>query len=124
MIKIVFCLRRLPTLSPDEFYRYWLENHGPLVKSHAAALRIRRYTQGHTLIDSRTDPAVAARGCEVPPYDGVAELYWDSFDDLLEAANTPQGRAAGRALLEDERTFIDLPNCSLFYVREHEIVPG
>jgi len=124
MIKIVFCLRRLPELTPDEFYRYWLENHGPLVKSHAAALRIRRYTQGHTLIDSRTDPAVAARGCEVPPYDGVAQVGWDSIEDLVEAANTPQGRAAGRALLEDERRFIDLPECSLFYVREHEIVPG
>lgn len=24
----------------------------------------------------------------------------------------------------DERRFLDLPNCSLFYVREHEIVAG
>ena len=58
MIKIVFCVRRLPTLSPDEFYRYWLESHGPLVRRHAAALRIRRYTQGHTFTDPRIDPAV------------------------------------------------------------------
>jgi uncharacterized protein (TIGR02118 family) len=122
MIKIVFCLRRLPTLSPDEFYRYWLENHGPLVRSHAATLRIRRYTQGHTFTDPRTDPAVDARGCAGLAYDGVAEVYWDSIEDLLEAASTQEGRAAGRELLEDERRFIDLPNSSLFYVREHEIV--
>ncbi len=121
MIKIVFCLRRLPTLSPDEFYRYWLQNHGPLVRSHAATLRIRRYTQGHTFSDPRTDPAATARGCEVPPYDGVAELYWDSIEDLVEAASSPDGLAAGRALLEDERRFIDLPSSSLFFVREHEI---
>jgi hypothetical protein len=41
---------------------------------------------------------------------------------LLLDASTPADRAAGRALLEDERTFIDLPNCTMFYVDEHEIV--
>jgi uncharacterized protein (TIGR02118 family) len=99
VIKIVFCLRRLPTVSPEEFYRYWLENHGPLVRSHAATLRIRRYTQGHTAADPRLAPAVSARGCEVPPYDGVAELYWNSIEDLVEAASSPEGLAAGGALL-------------------------
>jgi hypothetical protein len=64
-----------------------------------------------------------ARGCQVPAFDGVAEVYWDSVEDLLEAAGAPQGRAAGRELLEDERRFIDLPNSSMFYVNEHEIVP-
>ncbi|OBK27081.1 hypothetical protein A5634_01445 [Mycobacterium asiaticum] len=124
MIKIVFCLRRLPTLSPDEFYRYWLESHGPLVRSHAATLGIRRYTQGHGITDSRLDPAAAARGCQVPPYDGVAELYWDSIEDMIAASSSAQGRQAGRALLEDERRFIDLENSSLFFVRDHEIVAG
>jgi heme-degrading monooxygenase HmoA len=60
----------------------------------------------------------------VPPYDGVAEVYWETVEDLLDGANSPEGRAAGRALLEDERRFIDLPNSSLFFVHEHEIVPG
>jgi uncharacterized protein (TIGR02118 family) len=122
VIKIVFSLRRLPTLSPDEFYRYWLENHGPLVRSRADILRIRRYTQGHTFTDPRIDPAVEARGCQGPLYDGVAEVYWDSVEDLVEAASTPEGRAAGRELLADEQRFIDLPSSSMFYVREHEIV--
>jgi hypothetical protein len=27
MIKLVFCLRRLPHLSREEFQRYWLESH-------------------------------------------------------------------------------------------------
>jgi hypothetical protein len=124
VIEIVFCLRRLPTLSPNEFFQYWLQNHGPLVLSHAKALRIRRYTQGHLFTDTRIAPAVNGRGCQVPPYDGVAEVYWETVEDLLDGANSPEGRAAGRALLEDERRFIDLPNSSLFFVREHEIVPG
>jgi uncharacterized protein (TIGR02118 family) len=124
MIKMVLCLRRLPTLTHDEFHRYWSQRHGPLVRSHARALRIRRYTQGHTFADPRIDPAVDARGCQVPAYDGVAEVYWDSVEDLVEAGSSAQGRAAGRALRQDERRFIDLANSSLFYVREHEIVAG
>ena len=124
MIKIVFCLRRKPSLSPEEFYRYWLESHGPLVRQHAPALRIRRYTQGHTFTDPRIDPAVDARGCEVQPYDGVAEVHWDDIGDLVDAFSTEEGQAAGRALLADEQTFIDLPNSSLFFAEEHEIVPG
>ena len=124
MIKIVFCPRRLPSLSRDEFYRYWLENHGPLVRSHAATLRIRRYTQGHTFSDPRVDPAADARGCRLPPYDGVPELWWGSIEDLVEASSSSAGLEVGRALLEDERRFIDLPNSSLFFVREHEIVAG
>jgi EthD domain len=124
VIKIVFCLRRLPTLSPDEFFQYWLQHHGPLVLRHAKALRICRDTQGHSFTDARIAPAVDARGCQVPPYDGVAEVYWENVEDLLDGASSPEGRTAGRALLQDERRFIDLPNSSLFFVREHQIVPG
>src|SRR5262249_12358508 len=49
MIKLVFCLRRLPHLSRAEFQRYWGETHGPLVRRRAEALGIRRYVQLHTL---------------------------------------------------------------------------
>lgn len=122
MIKLIFCLRRLPTLSVPEFQRYWRENHAPLVRQHAPALRIRRYIQNHTVQDARLTPMLAARGGRVDAFDGVAELWWDSIEDLLEAASTRQGQIAGRALLDDERTFIDLPNSPLFFATEHNIV--
>lgn len=124
MIKIVFCLRRLPALSPDEFYRYWLDTHGPLVRSYAAALRIRRYTQGHGIADPRLNAAAEVRGCAVPPFDGVAEIYWDSVEEMFTASASAKGREAGRALLEDERRFIDLPHSSLFVARDYELVTG
>ena len=31
MIKLVFCLRRKPTLSREDFQAYWREIHAPLV---------------------------------------------------------------------------------------------
>ena len=106
MIKLVFCLRRLPVLSVSEFQRYWFENHAELVRRHSPALRIHRYTQSHTFSDVRLSPAIDSRGGRVDPFDGVAELWWDSADDLLE----------------DERTFIDLPNSPLFFTNEHVII--
>ena len=36
MIKLTFCLRRLPHLSREQFQTYWREQHAPLVAKHAA----------------------------------------------------------------------------------------
>ena len=52
----------------------------------------------------------------------MAELWWDSAEDLVEAIASEEGQAAGRALLEDERTFIDLPNSPLFFTNERVII--
>jgi uncharacterized protein (TIGR02118 family) len=122
MIKLVFCLRRLPTLSIAEFHRYWGEHHAELVRQHAPALRIRRYTQSHTFSNSLLPPVIESRGGRIDPFDGVAELWWDSVDDLLEAVSSTEGNLAGRALRSDEQTFIDLPNSPLFFSNEHMII--
>ena len=39
------------------------------------------------------------------------------------AASTEAGLAAGQALLEDERRFIDHERSPLWFVEEHELVP-
>lgn len=123
MIKLVYCLRRLPHLSREEFQRYWREVHAPLVRKHAQALRIRRYVQSHTL-DSPLNEAIRANRGGPAPYDGVAELWWDSAEEMTAAMASPEGRAAGRELLEDERRFIDLERSPLWVAQEHAIVEG
>jgi uncharacterized protein (TIGR02118 family) len=121
MTKLVFCLRRLPHLSREEFQRYWIEQHGPLVRAHAAALGIRRYVQTHTLEHPLNDVLQASRGGP-DGYDGVAELWWDDPETLAAASATPEGRAASAALLEDERRFIDLARSPLFVALERPVV--
>jgi len=121
MVKLVFCLRRKPELSLAEFQRYWRENHAPLVQSHAETLRIRRYVQVHTMDNPANEAFRRGRGGP-EGFDGVAELWWDSLDDLMAGGSTDEGRAAGRALLEDERRFIDLANSPLWVAEEHEFV--
>lgn len=123
MIKLTFCLHRLPSLSRDEFQRYWREQHAPLVARHAAALHIRRYVQMHSLPDG--DPVNAGlRASRGGPedYDGVAELWWDGLDDLAAATASDAGRAASLALLEDERRFIDLARSPLWLGHEHVVI--
>src|SRR3990172_9767493 len=123
MIKLTFCVRKLPHMSLEEFQRYWLENHGPLVRERATALRIKRYVQVHRL-DSPVNDAMRASRQAGDPYDGVAELWWDSVEEFAAAAGTPEGRQAGQELLSDERKFIDLRRCALWVGEEHEIVGG
>ncbi len=123
MIKLVFALRRLPHLSHAQFQQYWREEHGPLVAKFRTDLRIRRYVQVHTaekpvnelLRNSRDAPE---------PFDGVAELWWDSLEDLAAALEQPAGREAGAALLEDERRFVDHARSPLWVGEEHVVIDG
>ncbi len=122
MLKMIFCLRRLPHLTREEFQRYWREQHAPLVARHAASLGIRRYVQSHTVGDSRLQPVAELRGSAGKEFDGVAELWWDSADALMTAISTEAGQVAGRELLEDEARFIDLPNSPVFFTEENAVV--
>jgi len=121
VIKLTFCLVRAPHLSREDFQRYWLERHGPLVRSVAPALRIKRYVQSHTLTTPIDSGLRRARRAP-EGYDGVAELWWDSLEDLTAGGATPEGRAAGTRLLDDERTFIDLARSPLWLAEEHAII--
>ena len=119
MIKLTFCLKRLPQLSRAEFQRYWFENHAPLVAKHREVLRIRRYVQMHTGGDAMNEAIAASRNAP-GMFDGVAELWWDSFEDIA-TNDSAEARAAGLELLEDERKFIDLPNSPLFFGEEKTV---
>jgi uncharacterized protein (TIGR02118 family) len=119
MIKLVFSLRRRQDLSREEFQAYWRDQHAPLVARHAEVLQIRRYVQTHARASEVAAAQSAARGSEPDAYDGQAELWWDSLEDLVAAASAPEGQQAALDLLEDERRFIDLEHSPLWIGEEH-----
>lgn len=121
MIKLTFCLVRAPHLTRGAFQDYWLNHHGPLVASVAEVLRIRRYVQLHSLPPEASAGLRASRDAPAE-YDGVAQLWFDSSDDVLENGRRPEAQAAGLMLLEDERKFIDLPRSPLWWGEERVIV--
>jgi len=73
MVKITFCLKRLPHLSAQDFQKHWCEIHAPLVRKHQKALRIVRYVQFHSDLGPLTEKLRAFRHSP-EPYDGVAEI--------------------------------------------------
>ncbi len=123
MVKLVFCLRRRPDITEQEFHRYWREEHGPLVVRHAPALRIRRYVQLHTVPGAVNDLLAASRQSP-EAYDGVAEFWFDGPDSLTEAAATDEGRVAAAELARDEERFIDHARSPLFVAEEHPVIGG
>lgn len=122
MIKLSFAVRRRDDVDPVEFHRYWQHEHGPLVRSVAADLDIRRYVQTHR-IETPFNDALRASRSALEPFDGVAELWWDSLDALAAASGSPAGQAAGARLLEDEARFIDLARSALWLGDEVEVIP-
>ena len=123
MFKITFCLRRRADLTPEQFDAYWRDTHAPLVRRHAAALGIRRYVQSTRFDSDLAEAAAKVRGAPAP-FDGVAELWFDSRDAVKAGFSTEAGRTAGRELLEDEARFIDLANSPIWFATEREIVGG
>ena len=121
MIKIVFCLKRLPSLTHRQFANYWYQHHAPMVRSHQAALRIRRYVQSLTVDTAISEAMQKSRGAP-ESFDGVAELWFDSKAAIEANRADPAAAAAGRALLEDECRFIDLARSPLWFAEEREII--
>lgn len=126
MIKLTFCLKRKQGLTLEEFQDYWRNNHAPLVAQHKEVLGIRRYVQCHARPSDADAPLRASRAGSIEQapdtYDGVAELWFDSFEALAAQADNPAAAEAGRLLLEDERKFIDLDNSPLWFGEENVVV--
>ena len=120
MIKLVFCLRRLPHLSREEFHRYWLDTHGPLVRELAPALGVKRYTQVHTVTSAFSEAMRRHRGAP-EDFDGVAELWWDDYPATVAALSSAETMAA----VADHANFMDSHDkCAMFITEEVVIVEG
>ena len=108
MVKLIYCISKKPEMSVEEFQRYWREVHAPIA---GAIPRLRRYVQCHVV------PATYD-GSRSPGFDGAAELWWDSIEDLRAAMGTPEVQAA----VEDEKNFIDHSRVASFITTENVVV--
>ena len=120
MVKLIFCVRRRPDISEEEFHRYWREEHGPLVPNHARCSAFGR-CRGAYLVGTGDPGAGRVRGTP-EPFDGVAELWFDSVDSLMSSVASIDGVAAGEDLLVDERRFIDHARSPIFLAEEHAVL--
>jgi len=119
IIKLVGVLRRREDLPPDEFRRYWLEEHGPLVRSIVEPAGAKRYVQSHTL-DTELNAAVASGRAAGEPYDGIVEVWFEgSPEDMSALLGSEDFQRANATLIQDESRFIDSKRSSFFLTEEH-----
>jgi uncharacterized protein (TIGR02118 family) len=82
-VKLIALVTRKPGLSQAQFARYWREVHAPLA---AAIPGMRGYR-----INVAGDPGEMAPA----PYDGSAEIWFDSRAAMAAGLGSPQGKVAG-----------------------------
>ena len=116
MIKLTFALVRLPHLTREQFQDYWLNTHGPLVASVKDVLRIRRYVQLHSM-DETVSAGIRASRNAPPQFDGVAQLWYDSLEDLAALAGDPAAAVGMRMLDRVFDNYVMTPMSAI--VQEH-----
>ncbi len=119
MIKFMMCIKRNPKLSREEFQDYWENKHAPLFMKNAHIFRAKKYLQSHTLNSPINDGLKASRGM-ADAFDGVAEVWFESEADLMEAMGTAEMAELGPTLVADEQNFIDHAASCAFIVEERE----
>ncbi|MGO9344081.1 MAG: EthD domain-containing protein [Acidimicrobiales bacterium] len=122
MIDVVLCIRRRDELSPEEFRRYWRDEHAPLVASHAEILGIRSYVQHHTLVTGLESIVQDDRGCPSDVYDGVAVISFESLDDMAAKGAEPAALAAAEELAADERLFVNHAESRIWFTEHLTVV--
>ncbi|MGB0714762.1 MAG: EthD domain-containing protein [Phycisphaerae bacterium] len=120
MIKFVMCLSRHPDLTRAQFLDYWQNQHAPLFQSFAETLGARKYVQDHT-VDSPLNGALQESRGMMQAFDGVAEVWFESEQALIEAMSSEEGQKIGAILAEDESKFVDHARSTAFIATEHAV---
>ena len=102
MLKFMVVIYRRPDLTPAHFRRHLEEVHGPLVKNLPG---LRKYTQNYVCPDLKR---------KAPGWDAIVEVYFDSWDAMEAAWETPQGAASDA----DLPAFADLSRTTWSVVEE------
>lgn len=110
MLKLICLINRPSDKTPEEFKDWWLNHHA---KVAAKLPNLRHYTINTTVARSAHDEI---------PFDGVAELYFDSYEDMENAFASEQGQACSKedkelignrlALITEEHVIIKFPGAT------------
>jgi uncharacterized protein (TIGR02118 family) len=105
MVKAIYLIRRKPSISREDFHRYWRDVHGAIA---ARIPGLRRYVQCHAIAGERDGEA----------FDGAAEAWFDDMDAVRRAVASPEYAAART----DEARFIDLERTALIFTEEVTVI--
>jgi uncharacterized protein (TIGR02118 family) len=107
VFKLIFGAKRKPGMSREEFAAYWL---GPHAEKARKVPGIARYV-------INLAPDLSGSGREMP-YDGFAEAWFATEQDMRASARSPELRA----VLDDEPNLFDLSTRFSVIVQENVIL--
>ena len=124
MLKLTFCMHRLPHLTRDEFQNYWMNQH-PLSAPRNAAevLGIRKYVQIFPIPEEDNKQVKEIRD-GADEFDGVAEIWIDDLETFTTKWKTGEGKRAFESFLEDDKNFVDWERSVCFLAEENVVLGG
>lgn len=109
MIKLIAFLKRKPGMTREEFAERWVNEHTKI------SARLPGLIAYRINIATERQPAGTA---DEPIYDGTAELWWNSIDEMEASFETDIGVLAG----QDGDAFAEVR--IHLYTEEHIVLPG
>ena len=87
MVRVHIWLRKKDDMTTEEFRDYWVGTHAPIARDGYAALK------GYAIhVVSRVPEGQEA------PYDGIAELWWDSREEFSSDMKSEAARRGTKDL--------------------------
>jgi len=106
MVKLFVMAKRKKGISREECLKHWQEVHAPLILKTLPG--VKKYVQNHAL----TLPVAGE-----PPFDGLAELWFDDLESWRKAADFYMGDS-GKIIRDDEENFLDVHSHQSFVCEE------
>jgi uncharacterized protein (TIGR02118 family) len=111
VVKFAYMINRIHGMSFDQFVEHHRERHAPLFTSIPEAKQyVRKYTVSHP---------VPAPGYPAPAFDGLTEIWFDSWDDHNEFFASTNYK---ELVQPDERTFIDHDSVAIMVTDEKIVI--
>ncbi len=124
MLKLTFCMHRLPHLTREQFQNYWENKHPLSAPSNAVeVLGIRKYIQVFPLSEADNSSVKKVRNGS-NEFDGVAEIWIDDLETFTTKWKTGEGKEAFESFLEDEKNFVDWERSVCFLAEEKVVLGG
>jgi hypothetical protein len=122
MIKFMQCVRSRPEIGLHEFRRYWQQYEERLLRVGELSGAV-RVTIDTTLAVDANLQVMTARGT-APPFEGVAEIWWERAPDFARLESEPELRAAMGAFRSLQAEFIDLERSTFFFAAGRDLLGG
>ncbi len=102
-VKLIALLKAKPGMNRAEFEKRWVKGHAPLTLrfKHLKRYRINVAIDEYQEIEGEL------------PFDGTAEMWWDSLEEMQEDFNSPEAQVS----LADAESFTVVR--THIYTREH-----